>query len=194
MRGADEGARIAGLAQSRGARIEHVGRVVIGGRPYAEVDVVCRDNKDAIHLLNDLATDDAATGPMVPATARSFRNAYTTDEAFARAVHRFVRDGIEYVDDEDQIFRAGDVTLALKVGNCVNTARLIVGLCKAAGLDARAVPVPDAEGAITHTAAQIKHDGAWHWAEGTIGAAYGEEPHAAARRLGIEVARSDISG
>jgi transglutaminase-like putative cysteine protease len=188
--------RIAGFARKHGARVDHVGRVVIAGHPYAEIDVVCRDNADAIRLLNDLAKDDASTGLSVRSTAKSFMTSYGAngDESFARAVHRYVRDGIEYVDDPAQIFRAGDVTLILRIGNCVNTARLIVGLCEAAGVTARAVPVVDSQGEITHTAAQIQHGGAWHWAEATIGAAYGEAPHAAARRLGIEVARSNISG
>lgn len=196
MQEAEEQQRIAGLARKHGAQVEHVGRAVIGGRPYAEIDVVCKDNADAIRLLNDLAHDDAATGPRVRDTARSFWNAYggRGEESFARAVHRYVRDAIEYVDDPSQIFRAGDVTLVFRVGNCVNTARLIVALCEAANVTARAIPVPDSDGEITHTAAQIQHGGAWHWAEATIGAKYGEAPHAAARRLGIEVARTNISG
>jgi len=190
--------RIAGLIAARGVSVANVGDVHVAGHTYRDLEVDCRDNEEAIAILNDLARDDALNGEKVRAFARRLWTwaqdaakradlaPSTVPELFARKVHKIVRDVIEYEDDPEQVFRSSDVTLTLGVGNCVNTARLAVALARAVGLDARAVGVvPRDDGEITHACAQIAHDGAWHWAEATIAADYGEPPLDAARRLGI---------
>jgi hypothetical protein len=198
--------RLAALARGLGAEIvpdddPSDDELVIAGRVYRNFTIRIADNLTALRLLNLFAGDDAANGIEVRALAASFLEEAKMSAAaamlpdwrpwYARAVHAFVRDRIAFVDDPEQTFRSSDVTLNLSMGNCVNTARLIVALCRAVGIDAVAVPVPDHAGVITHTAARVKVGGAWWWAEGTIAAHFGEEPHAAARRLGIE--RPDVS-
>jgi transglutaminase-like putative cysteine protease len=196
-------ARLIGIARGLGAVVDGdaVPDVRVGPRMYRSFSVKVADNLAALRLLNVFAGDDAANGIEVRALAASYFDAAKVDAAaaglgdwrpwYARKVHAFVRDAIEYVDDPRQVFRSSDVTLNLGAGNCVNTARLIVALCRTVGLEAEAVPVPDAHGEITHTCARIKVAGVWTWAEATVAARWGEAPHVAARRLGIE--RADVA-
>ena len=62
----------------------------------------------------------------------------------------------------------------------------------AAGGKARIVGVPNSRGRVAHVAPQAFHDGAWHWAETTVDAAFGEHPRIAARRLGLN-RRPDVT-
>jgi hypothetical protein len=189
--------RIAGLAGARGMTVVHVGDTLVAGVPRKCIDVECRDNQETIDLLNLLAEDDAKHGAVTKAFAGAIGrwatraaglggNLAAADGLYARECHRVVRDQITYSDDTSQVLRSSDVTLQRGSGNCVNSARLIASLCHVRGIPAEAVPFeiyPD-EG-ITHTATRIWHDGAWHWAEATIPAEYGEHPIAAAHRLGV---------
>jgi hypothetical protein len=189
-------ARYAAIAQRLGMLVESDESVALSGKTYRSLDIVCRDNTEALAYLNELAIDDSQYGVGVRELARrlwtwaqrSSRLAGlandATAEVFARKVHALVRDHVEYVDDPQQVFRSSDVTLQIGVGNCVNTARLVCALARVCGLESRAMPIRP-HGVISHTAAVIRHGGTWHWAEATIAAEYGEEPIAAARRLGI---------
>ena len=157
------------------------------------VDFDFRSNEDAIAALNDFANDDAVYGQEVRALARVLAPRYGVGELYARAIHAYVRDEIRFMLEDAQNFRSSDVTLIMRQGNCVNTARLVAALALAGGVPARIVAVPDADGEISHCAAQVFVGGAWQWAEGTVDARFGEEPRAAARRLGLD-GRDDLTG
>lgn len=184
---------VASIARSLGMTVEGAGEVSLAGLHFHTLDIVCRNNTEALRLLNALARRlDARQGIKVRALAeRLWREANGDADAFARRAHRIVRDDVEYVDDEEQVFRSSDVTLTIAQGNCVNTARVLCALALAAGLDARAMPIRPHGKEITHTAAQIGYGGRWHWAEATVAANFDEEPLAAARRLGI--LRADVA-
>lgn len=184
------------IARALGARIIGApSEVNVRGRRFQVQDVECRDNAHAIALLNGYAKEDAANGERVRELAAALRARYTAaaagwggdaDDVYARVVHRIVRDGIRFHPEDVQAFRSSDATLTLGHGNCVNTARLVAALAMAGGVPARVVGVKDRDGEIGHAAAQLFTRGAWRWAEATIPAEWGEEPHAAARRLGFE--------
>lgn len=172
------------LAAAMGCDVEPGFVVSLGGRRYVQYRVTCDDNRTAIALLDALATLDARENPRVVAIARSLVGA--SEAETARAIMRFVQHGVRYERDDVQWFRSSDATLSLGVGNCVNTARLVVALARAAGLAARAVPVPNPDGEIVHTAAQIRVDHEWRWAESSVpGAELGESPYDVARRLRV---------
>jgi transglutaminase-like putative cysteine protease len=191
------------MARAMGAVVadEPTPAIEIAGREYRSFRLTIANNVEALRLLNVYAGDDAANGIEVRELAGKFQDAAKRDAAaaglgdwrpwYARAIHAFTRDAIDYVDDPEQVFRSSDATLNLGIGNCVNTARLVVALARAVGLEAAAVPVVNRDGEITHTCARIRLDGAWWWAEATIAAEWGEEPHAAARRLGLD--RADVA-
>jgi hypothetical protein len=182
---------VASIARRLGMTVQATGSLELAGLNFETLDIACRDNTEALRLLNELAAFDAENRPKVRAlAARLWEEENGDADAFARRAHRIVRDDIAFVDDEDQVFRSSDVTLTLAWGNCVNTARVLCALARAVGLEAIARPIRP-HGEITHTAAQIRYGGRWHWAEATIAANFDEEPLAAARRLGI--LRDDIS-
>lgn len=175
------------IARRLGMTVESEDSITLDGAPYRRLAIVCRTNTEALRLLNALAHLDASPehGEKVHALSKRLWTEASGDaDAFARRAHAIIRDAVAYVDDPEQTFRSSDVTLTLGFGNCVNTARVLCALALAAGLDAHAMPVRP-HGEITHTAAQIRYAGAWHWAEATIAANYDEEPLTAARRLGI---------
>lgn len=176
---------VAAIARALGMTLVAQGDTELAGESFRTMDIECRDNTAALALLNELAAFDAEHGPKVRALAARLWDEENGDaDAFARRAHAIVRDDILYVDDADQIFRSSDVTLTIAEGNCVNTARVLCALARAVGLEAIARPIRP-HGEITHTAAQIRYGGRWHWAEATIAAHFDEEPLAAARRLGI---------
>lgn len=199
---AAEAERIAALCARHGARVVRVGFVVVNGVRYPDLRVECRDNEHAIALLNVLAGDDAQMRPKVKSLAaqvRSYSRASTAmsgpwssrspqqEDAVCAQKIQHLAQAITYVDDPEQVFRASDVTLSLGAGNCVNSARVMAALAVACGISARIVGVRPHDDAIEHCAAQVSFDvgRSWHWAETTFAANFGEEPIAAAHRLGI---------
>lgn len=168
------------IARSMGALLLRTGEVSVGGERHTDLRIVVKDNADAIKLLDAFATNDARTSPRVQAIARGLVGA--SPLATATAIQRFVASGVRFQKDKTQTFRRSDVTLSLGYGNCVNTARLVAALARAAGIPAQLVPVVDDEGAIVHVAAQLDPGGGWQWAEAcAVGAKLGESPYDVAR-------------
>jgi hypothetical protein len=185
---------VVAIARELGMQLVSTSEIDLEGHTYPQLEIACRDNTEALKLLNRLAALDAAPDHAERThalAARLWAEEGRDPLAFARRAHAVVRDAIDYVDDPKQVFRSSDVTIALGYGNCVNTARLLCALAMCVGLEARAMPIRPHGREITHTAAQIRARGAWHWCEATIAARFDEEPLAAARRLGI--LREDIA-
>lgn len=183
------------MAASAGCTVVQIGTIERNGRSYPEYEVTCDDNRAAIGLLNLLAIDDAIASNVVKDFAAEHARFAKASAgpgkdwrtAFARNLQDAVK-SIAYVPDAYQTFRAPEITLEDGRGNCVNVARVMCGAARAAGLRARVMPVMNDEGEITHAATQIDVTGdgkGYAWAETTIDARLGEEPRAAARRLGL---------
>jgi len=196
------------VAQLFGCEVDSVQHVDVHGETYAAIVVRARDNAHAIELLNGLAWD-AADGRYtkepdadVGAIGEMFRVKWNkraaleglapSPELLARDLHAYVKETIAFVDETGEKFRSPSLTMRLGCGDCDDHAGLLVALGTAAGLGARAVPVENTAGQIVHVAAQLQHDGDWHWAETTFAAEYGAEPRAEAKRLGI--LRDDVAG
>jgi transglutaminase-like putative cysteine protease len=180
------------IARASGCAIVRTGERRQGDRVFPEYQVACPDNARALVLLNRLALEDAIESPVIQTLAREHRayaqaaNPQRWQLTFARDIQRAVRQ-IAYVPDAYQTFRAPEITLEDAEGNCVNQARIVAALGHAARVKARIAPVYDDDGEITHACAQLDTTGRgqFEWAETTIDAAMGEEPRAAARRLGL---------
>lgn len=69
-------------------------------------------------------------------------------------------------------------------GDCEDLAALLVVLCVCARMAARLLWLYQPTRVRDHVTAQVQVDGAWVWAEPTIRAAWGENPYAAADRIG----------
>jgi transglutaminase-like putative cysteine protease len=110
----------------------------------------------------------------------------------AQAIHALVRDGVRFAAEPSETFSGALITARWRVGDCDDSARLLVALARASGLNAGIAQLPPPPAAPVHVAAAIWAAGGWRWAETTIAAEFGEHPVVAARRLGIRC-RSDLA-
>jgi transglutaminase-like putative cysteine protease len=150
-----------------------------------------------IRLLDELARFDAERDPVVIHLARTARaeieKLHPEDPkwATAAALHQFVKTNVRFVPEAGELFQPSDYTLKVGIGDCDDSARLLVALLRAAGLQARLMTLGAPP---THVSAGFHHDQVgWVWLETTIDARPGEHPLNAARRLGVTV-RRDIVG
>jgi hypothetical protein len=155
----------------------------------------------AARLLFALADEDASD-PVVRAWALDMLRA-TADElgesdgptvspalrdAQARTIHANVKDAIQFVHEPEETFQSARVTMQTAAGDCDDHARLVYALALASDIPARIVFF-EKNGQPIHVVTQLEDaDGSWHWAETTIDAAYGEEPHDALARLDGSIA------
>lgn len=185
-------ARVGGCAVSRL-------QIAPGKPPRVLGSVDCRDGWGAAWLLLALAEEDAKT-PGARRLAASIRARAPSSDAFARAVHAFVKARIRFAPEDGEIFQSGAYTLATGVGDCDCHARLVYALAKAGGLDARmgilhhGEDAPEEDRGPAHAAAMLMPRGFPQWAETTVDARFGEPPNDAARRLGLKSAREDMAG
>ena len=121
-------------------------------------------------------------------------------DAFARALHDNVQSQILFVHEPEETFQSARTTMAVGAGDCDDHARLLYALARAGGIAANLVFFEEpADGSglpsvllggaddtqPVHVVALLRDsDGTWQWAETTIAADYGEEPHDAYVRLG----------
>ena len=191
----DAAAIRAEAATVRGARVRSVGafRGEVLGR------IAVPTGWDAARFLVEQSKGDASD-PSIVALARSFARQATSDGELARDLHAYVRDSVRFVPDADpetgeraEVFQSAAYTLLTRhAGDCDDSARALYALAIAAGLRAR-FGFLSVQNEPRHVFAQIWSGGAWHDAETTIAAQYGEHPLDALRRLGIR-GRADMSG
>ena len=90
---------------------------------------------------------------------------------------------VKFVHEPVETFQSARVTMQTGAGDCDDHARLLYALAVAGNLPAKLVFFEQDDQPV-HVVAQLEDaDGTWQWAETTIDAAYGEEPHDALARL-----------
>lgn len=110
-------------------------------------------------------------------------------ESIAREIHAAVRDQVRYVGEAGDMVQDPIVTWYERAGDCDCHARLVLALLRSMGVPAVLVgfEVPNTgEGGpqVRHAVATWERaPGDCVWMETTLGAAFGEHPIAAARRL-----------
>lgn len=98
----------------------------------------------------------------------------------AAALHRFVRDGIRYVQDPIDVERiqSPDKTLELAAGDCDDKAILLASLLESMGHQARFVAIGFEPGVFSHVYVETKIGDVWIAAETTEPVEFGWEPGA----------------
>lgn len=131
--------------------------------------------------------------------AAELRASSPTDDEFAQAIHALILSRVRFEREAQEEFQTGAFTLARGAGDCDDHFRLAYGLATAGGLPSalvvlhRGAEAPaDAQGP-AHAVAAFLLGGGWVFAETTVAAELGENPNAAAVRLGLTSARSDIA-
>jgi hypothetical protein len=182
-------------ARRIGAEILEMG---IGPDGRARGRVRCRDGWHAAKFLVALGDADRRRGwsrdmarrlrAMTSAAGR------TNDWAFVAYAHASVQNRVRFRRETGEIFAGPAFTWNCAVGDCDDHARLLYALLAAGGVPVRlAFLYREWSEGPAHVCVQAFYDGAWHWCETTIAAELGEEPYAAAARLGVLNARSDIA-
>ncbi len=186
------------VARVSGCVVRELGVVAKSRRGGPDVvgSVACLDGWGAGRLLLELAEEDART-PGARALALRLRRRFPSDLRFARAVHAFVHDRVRFAHEKGEIFQSGAYTLTHRIGDCDDHFRAVYGIAVAGGLSSRLGLLHHGNGdGPAHAAALLcprDSEAACDWAETTIAARYGENPNAAARRLGVTSERSDIA-
>lgn len=163
----------------------------IGARAVGRVN--CPDGWAAARLLVALAASDA-TRPDVRMMAATLRARSRGDAGYADTIHRLIKGRVRFVREKGEVFTGTTYTLAVGYGDCDDHTRIALALAWAGGLPARAAffSKPGAPGP-SHVVAVLCPDGVCRWAETTVDATLGEEPYAAAERLGLLKNRADIA-
>ena len=166
-----------------GGKLVSTGSLEEAGREFLTGYIEVRDGWDAAKLLLELSVEDSGD-PHIRQVALDFRNRYVTDGDTARAIWSYVRQNVRFIREKIETFQSADYTLfAARAGDCDDHARAVFALASAAGLRAR-LSLLVKEGQPAHVCTQIFHDDAWHNAETTVPAVYGEDPRDAGKRLG----------
>lgn len=158
----------AGCVQTRPAR---------RGMP-AEFD--CPDTASKVRLLDAAAWAEARYDRRLrPIAVKIASQSPSTDPlALARAIHRAVKCRVRYLGEGIEAFQPACQTWSTGLGDCDDSARLIVALARSLDLAAGFVVMGDPAG-VQHICAMILG----RWADATLDARFGEHPIAAFRRL-----------
>jgi Transglutaminase-like superfamily len=188
----DQEARVVRVAAARaGCRVVDLGPEDGPFGVHATGHVVCPTGWEAAKMVVAEALEYAKL-PGLRALALVLRAGAPSDEAYARAVHQFVKDNVRFVREEGEIFQGPAVTLAAGAGDCDDHTILVLALAYAGGLPAVGAFLHEG-GDPTHAVSQLCPSGACSWAETTVDARYGEHPLAAARRAGVLNDRNDLT-
>lgn len=180
-------AQVSRIAAAAGGRT--VARQTIAGRPVAQLAFA--DGWGAARALVAL-TDADTREPELQALGALFAACVPELRARAGALLRFVQQNVKFEREPVETFQASLVTLQRRAGDCDDSARLLAALARCAGVPAR-LAFLSCEGQPVHVFAELHTGSHYEAAETTIaGAALGEDPRAAAHRLGIRL-RSDLA-
>ncbi len=207
-------ASLRAAAARAGLRIDSIEAVpVAGGGTELAARMSFDDPWAAARLLFDLSDEDASD-PIVRAWSLAILKATAAEigesagptisprlrDAFARAIHANVQAHVKFVHEPEETFQASRVTMATGAGDCDDHARLVYALATAGHIPAQLVFFEEPDGSAlptilfpgatqpVHVVAMLEDSGGtWQWAETTIEADYGEEPHEALARLGDEL-------
>lgn len=141
-----------------------------------------RRHKDKIPLLDALSWFDAGDA-RVRRVAEYLTAPTLGDSALAvEALHRTVRDGVQFVAEPVETFQHTLRTLETCRGDCDDSARALVALARSLGIEARLATLGSPP---RHVFAMLSHrDRGWVCAETTLAAELGEHPLAAHARIG----------
>lgn len=198
-------------ARAGGITIERFGSVTLPDGSEAITTVMSfQDPWAAARLLVELADLDAGDPAIrswalaiLQATAQAIGEPLGPTlspallDAFAAAIQENVKAAIKFIHEPEETFQSSEATIALAAGDCDDHARLVYALACAGGLSSELVFFEDDGSGLplvtlggddsqpVHVVARILgSDGQMHWAETTIDADFGEEPHDAYDRLG----------
>lgn len=162
--------------------IENAGcRVVRPARDGMPAEFDCSDPWAKVRLLNALAIADARYDRKVRKIALAIAKGSpsTAPAVLAARILRVVQRRVRYVGEGIETFQPSSLTWRMGLGDCDDSARLVVALSKALGLDARVIGVAGKKGDPVHAVAKVEG----RWAEASLRALYGEHPLRAFRRL-----------
>jgi len=147
--------------------------------------VECPDHESKVKLLDDAAWEDARHDPRVRALAADLVRPLRTlqPSALAPALHAAVKRRVRFVGEGIETFQQAIETWELALGDCDDSARLLLALARALGLKSELGVLRRPDGTPSHAAAKLWDGRALQWAETTLDARFGEHPQAALRRL-----------
>jgi len=168
-------AELAALVRSVGCRVTRRG----GDGIPLEYD--CPDPWAKVRMLDALAWWDARYDARVRRIALEIIGGMpdTSPALVARALHAAVLRRVRYVGEGIETFQPAADTWAMGLGDCDDSARLLVALARSVGLPARVLALANAEGVPVHATAKIGQ----RWAETSLPARFGEHPFRAFLRL-----------
>ncbi len=150
---------------------------------------MCATHAEKVRLLDELAWIDSEH-PELLELAGWFVREYPRAPELARALHAFAQ-GLTFRDDRVETFASSLRNIANPVGDCDDSARLLIALARATGrIPAILRTLEDEDGTPIHAVAMLDAGRGWEWAETSVRARFGESPLEAAIRLGIR--RADI--
>lgn len=153
----------------------------------------CPSAEAKIALLERAAKLDARKDPQIRQRAlsalsgvpRGADGRYLPSVA-AKRLHALVRDAVPYVGEGVETFQSTDVTMRFG-GDCDDSARALYAHAFAVGHPVKLDTLTSCRGGVcakSHVACKLWDGREWQWAETTLrGAAFGEEPRHALRRL-----------
>ncbi len=191
----EEAVAVRRAAARAGCRVRalEVRAMTLGAPIRVTSSLACADGWMAGKLLLALAVEDART-PGAAELAAELRAVAPSDEAFARALHAYVLARVRFKREESESFESGGYTLEQGEGDCDAHFRLIYAVAVAGGLPAGLVLLHHGKGSQpAHALAALGVDGEAYFAETSVPARFGEEPNAAALRLGLTDDRTDIA-
>ena len=177
-------ATLRGICARVGARLVRAHRV---DRGHAAFEIDCGSHATKVRLLDELAHYDARSPEVRALAERISEQAGGDPAAIAAAVQRLVQLRVRHIFEAGEVFAHTMRTLEVGRGDCDDTARAIAAILRAIGVPAELVTIDDPP---RHVYAAAILDGRRVPLEATIDAMPGEDPQAAARRLGL--ARADL--
>lgn len=150
-------------------------------------NVDCPTDTHKLFLLESLGELDACD-PWVKERAGAIAaQHHAAPVATCIALHKYVRDGVRFVEEPIETFAAARQTLTWQLGDCDCSSLALYALLRSIGYTCRFETLGTPA---THVAVQVFLNGAWHWLETTVAAEPGEHPLDAVKRLNLS--RPDI--
>lgn len=174
------------LARANRGRAEQ--QRALRGQPVALYSF--SDPWDVARFLCALAEADAAD-PAIVRIGAGYARQYPDPQARARAMLIDVQNAVVFQREPQETFQSAAVTLQRGAGDCDDSARALYAIARAAGLYAR-LSFLQANGQPVHVFCELHTGRQWQPAETTIAGLLGEDPRAAAARLGVTM-RGDIA-
>lgn len=182
--------QVAEIAKASGCTVKASERLHDGSWSHR---VECSTHRHKVRLLANLAEYDAQL-PDIRRLAEKVAAGAPDARSQAAALQRFVQNAVTFTREPVETFSPTWRTLEHGIGDCDDSSRALLALCRSLGLPAALRTIPEL-GSLrdpTHVAPVLRDGGDWVWLEPSIAARFGEHPQHAARRLRED--RADIGG